>query len=152
MIIPYEPKLLPVIQDAAKRFHVESRFREMPYSEDKITQLLNNPNVFCVLAKISNRYIGGMIGMVQEHWFSEARIGFNLGLYILPEYRGKSSAPIRLLKAFEGFCHSKNCFEIVLGSNSGIHEQRALRLYENLGYEKSGFVSHKRFAPSMENT
>jgi GNAT superfamily N-acetyltransferase len=152
MIIPYEPSLLPVVHEIAKQFHLESRYRDMPFEQEKVTRLLKHPNVFCAIAITSNHYVGGILGIVQEHWFSDVRVGVDLGLYVLPEYRGKSAAPIRLVKAFEAFCHSKDCFEIMLASSSTIHEDRALRLYQHLGYVRCGFISHKAcFSPTGDN-
>lgn len=143
MIVPYEPSLLPTFLNIAKQFHVESRFRDVPFAQDKVTKLLSNPNAFCALYKVADNYVGGMLGLVQEHWFTRSLVGFDLGLYILPAYRAKTSAPVRLVRAFEAFCESKGCFEIGLSSSAQIHEKRALRLYESMGYKPSGFVSHK---------
>lgn len=143
MIIPFDMSLLPVVHKLAMNFHQESRYKDMPFSASKITRLLENPNGFCALAQLGDRYIGGIFGMVQPSWFSEKNIGFDLGLYIDPEYRGKSLAPVRLIKKFEEFCHTKNCIEIVLSSSSNIHEDRALRLYEKLGYTRCGFITYK---------
>lgn len=149
MIVPYENSLLPVIHELAVSFHEESRYRDMPFSADKITRLLENPNSFCALAKSGERYIGAIFGMVQPSWFSEKNVGFDLGLYIVPAYRGKSLAPVRLIKKFEEFCHSKNCIEIALSSSANIHEDRALRLYEKLGYTRCGFISFKNCNPDQ---
>ena len=147
MIVTYQPSLLPVVHDMARQFHLESRYRDMPFAQDKVTRLLAHPNGFCALAKTGNHYVGGILGIVQEHWFSAASVGVDLGLYVLPEYRGKSPAPIRLIKAFEAFCYSRNCFEIMLASSSNIHEDRALRLYQHLGYTRCGSISHKACLP-----
>ncbi len=125
--------------------HEESRFRDMPFLESKIANLLKNPNCFCSLAKAGDVYIGFIWGLVQDAWFSDSKTGFDLGLYILPEYRGRSMAPVRLIKAFEDFCQSKGCFEITLSSSADIQEQKAFRLYEKLGYNKCGFVTFKTF-------
>lgn len=147
MVVSYEPSLLPTFLDIGRRFHVESRFRDVPYAQDKVIKLLSNPNVFCALYKVGDNYMGAMLGLVQEHWFTHSHVGFDLGLYILPAYRGRTSAPVRLVRAFEAFCESKGCFEISLSSSAQIHEQRALRLYESLGYTHSGFMSHKTCRP-----
>lgn len=146
MITLYEPSLLPVALDFGRKFHEESRYRDIPFSEEKIARLLSSPNLFCALAKSENSFIGGIFGLVQQSWFSEYKAGFDLGLYILPKYRGKSMAPIRLIKAFEDYCHAQGCSEITLSSSAKINENNALRLYEKLGYEKCGFITYKNIS------
>jgi ribosomal protein S18 acetylase RimI-like enzyme len=150
MVVSYEPSLLPTFLAISRQFHLESRFKDVPYAQDKVTKLLSNPNAFCALYKVGDNHVGGMLGLVQEHWFTHAKVGFDLGLYILPSYRGRTSAPVRLVRAFEAFCESKGCFEISLSSSAQIHEQRALRLYESMGYKRSGFMSHKSCQPHLQ--
>lgn len=146
MIFLYESSLLRVVLDLGRKFHEESRYRDIPFSEEKIARLLSGPNFFCALAKSKNIFIGGIFGFVQQPWFSEEKVGFDLGLYILPEYRGKSMAPIRLIKAFEDYCHAQGCSEVTLSSSAGVRENNALRLYEKIGYEKCGFISYKNIS------
>ena len=123
--------------------HKESRYREMEFSEEKIARLLYSENCFCSLAKSGDTYIGFIWGLVQEAWFSDCKTGFDLGLYILPEYRGKGMAPIRLIKSFEEFCRSKNCYEISLSSSVKVNDLTVSRLYEKLGYHECGFITYK---------
>ena len=143
LIIPYEPSLLPIAIQLGRKMHQESRFRDMPFSEAKIASLLQNPNCFTSFAKAGDVYIGFIWGLVQDIWFSDCKTGFDLGLYLLPEYRGKSMAPVRLVRAFEDFCKSKGCFEITFSSSASIDEEKAFRLYEKLGYSKCGFITYK---------
>ena len=123
--------------------HEESRYRNMPFSEAKIATLLQNPNCFGSFAKAGDVYIGFIWGLVQDVWFSDCKTGSDLGLYILPEYRGKSMAPIRLIRAFEDFCKSRGCVEIRLSSSASIDEEKASRLYKMLEYKQCGFITYK---------
>lgn len=143
MIIPYEPTLLPIAIQLGRRMHEESRYRNMPFSEAKIATLLQNPNCFGSFAKAGDVYIGFIWGLVQDVWFSDCKTGSDLGLYILPEYRGKSMAPIRLIRAFEDFCKSRGCVEIRLSSSASIDEEKASRLYKMLEYKQCGFITYK---------
>ena len=115
----------------------------MPFLEAKIANLLQNPNCFGSFAKSGDIYIGFIWGMVQEMWFSDCKTGSDLGLYILPEYRGKSMAPIRLIRAFEDFCKSRGCVEIRLSSSASIDEEKASRLYMMMQYNHCGFITYK---------
>jgi GNAT superfamily N-acetyltransferase len=143
LIIPYEPTLLPIAIQLGRRMHEESRYRNMPFSEAKIATLLQNPNCFGSFAKAGDVYIGFIWGLVQDVWFSDCRTGSDFGLYILPEYRGKSMAPIRLIRAFEDFCKSRGCVEIRLSSSASIDEEKASRLYKMLEYKQCGFITYK---------
>jgi GNAT superfamily N-acetyltransferase len=143
LIIPYEPTLLPIAIQLGRRMHEESRYRNMPFSEAKIATLLQNPNCFGSFAKAGDVYIGFIWGLVQDVWFSDCKTGSDLGLYILPEYRGKSMAPIRLIRAFEDFCKSRGCVEIRLSSSASIDEEKASRLYKMLEYKQCGFITYK---------
>lgn len=145
MIVEFEPSLLNASLTLGKAMHQESRYKNMRFSETKITKLLTNPNCFCALAKSGGNHIGFILGLIQESWFCEEKIGFDLGLYVLPEYRGKSLAALRLIQSFERHCKSKGCSQISLSSSASIFEEKALRLYEKLGYIKCGFATYKNF-------
>ena len=145
MVVQFEPSLLSASLALGKAMHQESRYKNMGFSETKITQLLTNQNCFCALAKSGENYIGFIFGLIQESWFCEEKIGFDLGLYVLPEYRGKGLAALRLIQSFERHCKSKGCSQISLSSSASIYEEKALRLYEKLGYIKCGFTTYKNF-------
>ena len=134
---------MPIAIQLGRRMHEESRYRNMPFSEAKIATLLQNPNCFGSFAKAGDVYIGFIWGLVQDVWFSDCKTGSDLGLYILPEYRGKSMAPIRLIRAFEDFCKSRGCVEIRLSSSASIDEEKASRLYKMLEYKQCGFITYK---------
>ena len=143
MIVRYDPSYKDVALRLGRAIHEESRFSErFSYSEAKILRLLVNPDVFCGLSIVNGEAIGFFLGIVQQMWFSETKIGFDLGLYILPKYRGGTYA-VRLIREFEKFCREKNCAEITLSSTAEISTELAERLYKKLGYKKSGFIARK---------
>jgi GNAT superfamily N-acetyltransferase len=143
MIVLYEPSLLDATVDLAKKMHLESRYKDLPFISAKFETLLKNPSTFCALVKSDQKFIGGILGMVQESWFSSTKIGFDLALYMVPEYRGTTLAPIRLIKLFEDFCKQRGCCQISLSSSASIQDKSALRLYEKLGYINCGFTTYK---------
>lgn len=143
MILLYEPSLLGVTIELSKKMHMESRYRDLPFLGSRIELLLKNPNTFCALVQTDHQFIGGFLGMVQDSWFLNAKIGFDLALYILPEHRGITLAPLRLIRLFENFCIQKGCSQISLSSSASIEDRKALRLYEKLGYINCGFTTYK---------
>lgn len=142
MILRYEPRFQQIALQLGRAMHQESRYKNYDYSDKKILQLLQNPNVFCACSMVNDTVVGFFIGIVQPLWFSEQKIGFDLALYILPEHRGGTYA-IRLIKAFEAFCIEQGCVEINLSSSADISTELAQRLYAKLNYQPCGFISRK---------
>jgi ribosomal protein S18 acetylase RimI-like enzyme len=150
-IVRYHPGLKDVAMRMGRAIHAESRFRDYDYSESRILRLLESPSVFLAFAFKESMQektppgptpIGFFIGAVQQIWFSETKYGFDLGVYILPEYRGGATV-VRLVKAFEKFCKEQGCAEITLSSSADISTDLARRLYARLGYQECGFISQK---------
>src|ERR1700722_12618400 len=142
MIVRYHPGLKDVAMRLGRAIHAESRFRDYDYSENRILRLLENPSVFCAIAMQEKAPVGFFMGIVQQMWFSETKYGFDLGVYILPEYRGGATV-VRLIRAFEKFCKEQGCAEITLSSSADISTELARRLYARLGYQDCGFISRK---------
>ncbi len=142
MIVRYNASYKDLALSIGRLIHQESRFRFFDYSEKKILKLLENPNVYSAFSMVDSAVVGFFLGIVQPIWFSEQKVGFDLSLYILPEYRGGTYA-VRLIKEFEKFCVEQGCVEVNLSSSAEISTQLALRLYQKLGYQECGFISRK---------
>jgi hypothetical protein len=143
MIIPYDSSLDSIALEFGKKMHKESRYSSLEFSKEKILNILNHPNTYCAFSKTDKNITGFFIGFIQEFWFSKTNVGIDLALYILPEYRARTLCAVRLIKDFERFCLERNCKEINLSSSAQISENTALRLYSRLGYNKTGFITHK---------
>jgi len=124
--------------------HLESRFCKIPFSEQRVVQLLARPNVFGAISFCGNETSVFFVGVVQDMWFSEAKFGFDLALYIKPQFRGRRTRDaLRLIREFERFCAEQGCAEVNLGSTAEISTESARRLYTGLGYQECGFISRK---------
>lgn len=144
LIRRYEPCFREAAIELGRSMHMESRFRELEFSENKVLQLLERPNVFGAFSLTGNCITGFFLGVVQPMWFSEARFGFDLALYMRPEYRQRRTPDaVRLIREFEKFCAEQGCSEINLGSTAEISTESAKRLYAKLGYKECGFISRK---------
>lgn len=87
---------------------------------------------------------GCMLGFVGPNWYSSTVEAFEQMLYVSPEYRNGYSA-FRLITAFEKLAQSKGAVSIHVGSSTGIKDEKTAKLYENLGYERSGISLKKNF-------
>jgi ribosomal protein S18 acetylase RimI-like enzyme len=143
MLIPYDVTLKQIALKFGREMHKESRYSHYDFSEEKILNLLNHPNTYCVFSKTNDVITGFFIGFIQELWFSKTKVGIDLALYILPEFRARTLCAIRLIKDFEKHCSEKGCKEINLSSSAEISENSALNLYNKMGYDKCGFITFK---------
>jgi len=127
-----------------RAMHAESRFHSLEFSDQKILRLLEMPNVFGAFSISQDAITGFFLGVVQQMWFSDAKFGFDLALYIKPEYRKhRTLDAVRLIHAFERFCAEQGCIEVNLGSTAEISTETAKHLYARLGYSECGFVTKK---------
>jgi len=142
MLIPYTSDLLNQVIELGHNMHSESRFRIFRFEDQKICQLLQQPNVFCVLAKQDEEYIGFFAGIITELWFGTEKAAYDLAFYIKPEHRG-GFVSVRMIKAFEQWAKQQGCCTINVGSSAQISTDSARRLYTRLGYNECGFLAHK---------
>lgn len=142
MILSYNPTLKDIALKLGNEMHLESRFKKYNFDNNKIVRLLENSNVFCKIAFIDNKPVGFFIGVIQQMWFSDEKAGYDLALYIDKEHRGGMTA-VRLIKEFEKYCKENNCVTINLNAGAEIANKSAKRLYEKLGYNEYGFMTHK---------
>lgn len=143
MIITVEPSNYNRLLELMSRMHQESpRFRQFEFDGASVLQLIQSPDVYCVMYQRDGEIIGFFIGVASPFWFGRQWAGYDLALYIVPEHRGGMAA-VRMISAFEQWCKHKGCVTVNVGSSAEISTDLALRLYQRLGYESTGFVAHK---------
>lgn len=134
---------VPEIIRLSETMHLESRYRSLPYNGDKFAALINrliaNPDGLVVVAEREGRLIGAIAGMVVEHYFADARIAYEFGLYVEPAHRG-TLAGFRLAKAYVDWATSKGVDQIDMGITTGITEERTGKMYERLGLKHVGII------------
>ena len=88
---------------------------------------------------IKNEQIVGFIaGVVVEQFLSHDTFACDIGVFVLPEFRGGSYF-LRLVKTFENWAKEKGAQEIQLGVSTGVHPEQTVRMYERLGYKMSSY-------------
>ena len=142
MITPYTAEYKDDAMRLARMMHQESRFAKFDFSDQKIDKLLENPNIYKSLSIVDGAVVGFFAGVVTQMWFSEAKNGVDLALYVFPQARGGMSG-VRLIKDFERYCKSQGAVTMSIGSSAEINTNAAKRIYSCLGFVECGFLAHK---------
>lgn len=139
-----EIKDLGTLVDFGKRLTQESeKFRNQGFDEDRACQFFANlinkcDSIFLVCDEYNNP-IGSLIGLIDRDWRTGQRVAFEQGVYVLPEYRS-TGAGSDLVNTYIEWAKLHNVDRIQIGTITGIHADKTVRLYESLGFEQSGFV------------
>ena len=141
MIRVAEQKDIESLVEFGRLLHKESSYSNGSYVDDKVRDLMSGligseyGAVF--VSEIDGRVIGAFAGGITEHWFSNDLHAFDYSFYVLPDFRGGSSA-YRLLLAFEMWARAKGALEIDIGITTGIQEEKTQRFYEKMGFVQTG--------------
>ena len=139
------PADLSAIVDMGHQMHLESRFKALPYSHDKVrnifAQLIDGKG-FAMVAEKDGELIGVMGAVVMELWFSTVKVAQDFGLYIRPENRGGMDA-VRLLKAYEAWAKAQCAMAAEMGINTGVKVEETGRLLGLLGYTQVATLHSK---------
>jgi len=135
---------VPALVAIGERMHALTRFRSLDYQPAKVTQALadvitkgQHKYVFFVATGAGGRIVGGLLGVLEQHIFSDQLTASVMHFDVLPEARmGGHGA--RLLKAFEQWCANRKVVEIAFGVNSGEQLDVLARFVGRMGYEKTG--------------
>lgn len=135
------PDDLERMLDLGELMHTESRYAAMSFNRNKVRALLRTmiQGGFAMVAEREGRIIGGFVGMVTEHWFSDDKLASDIALFIEPESRGSMSV-VRLIDAFLTWARQQGAAVIDLGINTGVHTNQTGQLYERLGGRLAGLL------------
>lgn len=86
--------------------------------------------------------VGALIGELGVCWRTGHKLAFEHGVYILPEYRSTGAASA-LINHYVAWAEDHNVDRIQLGTMTGIHADKTVRLYEHLGLKLTGYVLEK---------
>jgi GNAT superfamily N-acetyltransferase len=135
---------VPALVEGGRRMHALTRFRHLEFDADKIarsfTDLIQKGQhkyVFLVAEDGTGRIVGALIGVLEQHIFSDQVTASVMHYDVLPEAR-MGGYGVRLLKAFEQWCANRKVVEISLGVNSGDAFEAVGRFITRVGYRKVG--------------
>jgi GNAT superfamily N-acetyltransferase len=148
---------VPALVALGERMHGLTRFRSLDYRPQKVARALAD-----VISKGQNKYVllvatggegghivGGLLGVLEQHIFSDQLTASVIHFDVLPEAR-MGGHGVRLLKAFEAWCVNRKVVEIVFGINSGEHLETLAKFACRMGYLAIGqnFVKTAGSAPT----
>jgi len=135
---------VPALVEGGRRMHALTRFRHLDFNADKIARSFadliqkgQHKYVFLVAEDSAGRVVGALIGVLEQHIFSDQVTASVMHYDVLPEAR-MGGYGVRLLKAFEQWCANRKVVEISLGVNSGDAFEAVGRFVTRVGYRKVG--------------
>lgn len=135
---------VPVFVEMARTFHGLTRFRAYDYNPERmeanLRAIINDTrgtHCFFVAVDESGMSVGGLIGCVESHFFSDKLVASVIHYDVLPEKR-MGGAALKLLTAFKKWAENRNAFEISAGVNSGVELDRMDSFLRKLGFQMTG--------------
>lgn len=141
------PSDIPSLVELGRRMHGESpRFARLAFDPERLAgvaaNLIPNKDACVLVGDAGGVIIGLFVGFVLQHFFSTALYATDLALYVRPEDRGGSLA-VRFLRRFESWATGLGAAECVPGISTEVEVERTARLYERLGYKRSGLIMRR---------
>lgn len=125
---------------AARMVSESPRYSKHGFAVHKAVELINRlvelGGLF--VATDGDTIVGFFAGVVSEHFLSHDKCASDIGIYVLPEYRGTTAFP-RLIYAFETWAQEQGANELVLGVSTGVHPELTVRMYERMGYTMASY-------------
>lgn len=138
---------VPTFVEMGKQFHQSTRFRVYEYKPSRVAEQLRSvvhigqnekgTHCFFVAEDSQGRAVGGLIGCVEKHFFSEQLVANIIHYDVLPERR-MSGAGLRLLTAFRKWAENRGAVELSAGVNSGVELAKMDRFLQRLGFQQTG--------------
>ena len=147
MIIRYATlEDIPTFVEIGRYFHARTRFKDYAFNETRLIAQFkaiiemghkNGTHCFFVAEDSEGQGIGGLIGCVERHFFSDQVVASIVHYDVLPEKR-MSGAALRLLKAFRTWAENRGAVELSAGVNSGDEYEKMDKFFKRLGFMPVG--------------
>lgn len=138
---------VPTFVELGKRFHEMTRFHVYEYNADRVTEQLHavihngqnqkGTHCFFVAEDSSGQPVGGLIGCVEKHFFSDHLVASVIHYDVLPEKR-MGGAGLKLLTAFRKWAENRGVAELSAGVNSGVGLEKMDRFLQRIGFKQTG--------------
>lgn len=96
------------------------------------------------VAEKGGAVIGMIMGFIFAPFFTDEKVASDYCFYIMPDHRRKSRAAILLLNAFEQWARDNDAVDLLPGTTTMIDTESTASFYVKMGYEKQGYIFHKR--------
>jgi GNAT superfamily N-acetyltransferase len=143
-ILPIMPEDLPTVVRLCEQSHGESMFSNLPFAVNKvrrnlITFITDDAMFFAMKATLNGKIIGFHFGQKGEMTFSDASIGVERGLYVVPESRG-TRAFFLMVEAFYKWCDERGLIGPDYIINHSKDNNRAYAACEKMGMVDRGRI------------
>lgn len=135
---------IPCLVEAARQMHALTRFNAFQFDETRIArtfrEVIENGKaryLFLVAIGAEGKVVGGLIGVLERHIFSDRLIASVMHIAVLPEARMGGYGP-RLLRGFERWAKNRVAAEVCFGVNSGIDLHAISTFAARMGYRAVG--------------
>jgi GNAT superfamily N-acetyltransferase len=136
---------IPGLVEGGRRMHALTRFKHFDYNTERVTKAFEQiitqgqgKYVFMVAEGAEKRVVGALIGVLEQHIFSEQITASVMHFDVLPEARMGGYA-VKLLLAFEAWARQRSAVEISFGVNSQSNDgQNKMSFVQQLGYTTIG--------------
>lgn len=131
---------IPSILELSEAMHRESRFKLFDYDKEKVTQLLTtliNNEYGIVIVVDDDGILGGIMGIVSEHYFGRDKMASDLALFVQQDSRGTKIA-IKLIKEYIVQATAKGAVDICISNTTGYEPESVGRFYQMLGFNRVG--------------
>ena len=132
----------------AEQMHKEAvNYNHKKFDKERLWALFDasvrTPARTCmVYAKDGDEIVGGILGHINNQYFSGDLVASDLGMFIKPEHRGGTTF-IRLFKAFEQWAIDNKATSIIVGHTTGVNTEKSKGMFARLGYDLMGYIFHK---------
>ena len=116
----------------------QSVFADVEPSKEKLLALALYPKARFFLANQGDQAVGFAGACVSPFYFSTMEKASDIGLYVVPKYRGGSVA-CRLIKRLEKWAKDMGHQKLYMGQSVGLKVDKTLSFFERNGYQVLGF-------------
>ena len=135
---------IPTLVEMGRTFHKLTRFRVYDYNAEQVAAnlraVVENPHgahCFFVAMDETGATVGGLIGCVESHFFSDKLVASVIHYDVLPEKR-MGGAGLKLLTAFKKWAENRDAYELAVGINSGTNLPQMDSFLRKLGFQQTG--------------
>lgn len=141
-----EPSDFPWISSCILAMHKESpTYSKFPEDWKYVPTTVKNFIVHPDMIFVVNTPRSFMVVATDTPWFAPSVLhAYELLLYVDPEFRGGMEV-VRLIKFMETMCQEHGVDSLHVGASVGLKDERTMKLYERLGYERMTAPARKDF-------
>lgn len=140
------PQDYPWIAGCIAELHKESpTYSQLPADWEQVPETVKNFITHPDIIFLVNPPRSFMVVATDTPWYAPSvRHGYELLLYVDPEFRGGMEV-VKLIRTMEEKCHMYGVDRLHVGASVGLNDERTMKLYERLGYERMTAPARKDF-------